>query len=60
MTCSLPPSDPKDLPDEARRAIRSAKRSAKKLRETKRSSLQRKLGHTLLIVENGQIKVVSP
>lgn len=55
MKYPLPPLNPKDLPPEARLAIKAANRSAKILRETKR-----KLGHKLVIVENGQIKIVAP
>ena len=55
MTYDLKPLRPKDLPPAAQLAIKAAKRSARKLRETKR-----RLGQRLVIVENGKIMTVDP
>ena len=54
-TSPLPPLKPEQLTETAQKAVRAAQRSAGKLREHKS-----KLGHRLVIVEGGEMKIVSP
>lgn len=54
-TSPLPPLKPEQLTETAQKAVRAAQRSAEKLREHKN-----KLGHKLVIVEDGEMKIVLP
>ena len=49
----LPPLKPEQLNESAKKAVQAAERSAKKLREQKR-----KLGHKLVIIQDGEVKTV--